>query len=100
MNFDFLKSVLAEDENGKISSGRVRALWWDAVCTVLLSCIVWHVIHLADTARVSIWLSNLPMLIVALIALTNCGYLIGQGSSAIVNMFNIAKGGGKSPDVK
>ena len=70
----------AVEDNGKPSSTRIHAIWWSLVSTGLIVSVFWHMIHLADPARLAMWLSNLPMITLALLALQQGGYLINQGS--------------------
>jgi hypothetical protein len=70
----------AVEENGMPSSSRIHMIWWSGVCTVIAAAVFWHMIHLSDTVRLGMWLSNLPILTLCLTALMQSGYLINQGS--------------------
>lgn len=83
------KALGAIEESGKPSSTRIHAIWWSMICTVLVIAIFWHLIHLADTARLSIWLANIPIIIFSLIALMQSGYAINQGAGAISSLADV-----------
>jgi hypothetical protein len=58
--------------------------------------VIYHCIHLTDNAVLGTWLSNLPMLIGALIALASMPYAINRGTTSlsdIGNMFAQMKSG-------
>lgn len=70
----------AVEDNGMASSSRVHMIWWSGVCTVIAFSVFWHMIHLADTTRLGLWLSNLPVITICLAVLMQSGYAINQGS--------------------
>lgn len=81
----------AIEDNGKISSSRIRGIWWDCIVAGLLISIIWHMIHLSDGTRLSIWISNLPIIIFSLIALANSPYGINQAGSAVSALADVLK---------
>lgn len=85
------RALGAVESDGKLSSSRIRGIWWDVIVAALLISIVWHLVHLSDAARLSIWVSNLPIIIFSMIALANSPYGINQAGSAISSLADVLK---------
>jgi hypothetical protein len=48
----------------------------------------WHIIRLADTTQLTIWLSNVPLIIAALCGLIVLPYTVNKGSEAMGTVFS------------
>lgn len=84
---NFIKSAFLESD-GTTSSSRIMMFLFSCFSMWLLWRIFWHVFRLTDTAALSIWLANVPLLIAALCGLIVLPYTINKGSEAMQSTFN------------
>jgi hypothetical protein len=83
---NFAKSAFQESD-GTTSSSRIMMFLFSCFSMWLLWRIFWHVFRLSDTTQLTIWLSNLPLLIAALCGLIVLPYTVNQGSQAMQSTF-------------
>jgi hypothetical protein len=89
----WLRGVLSEPD-GTPSSTRVLMYAFSVFSMWLLWRCFFHIFRLTDPTLVTIWLSNMPMLVTTLIGLIALPYGINKGSatfSDIANMVTAAK---------
>lgn len=84
---NFIKSAFQESD-GTTSSSRIMMFLFSCFSMWLLWRIFWHVFRLTDTAALSIWLSNVPLLVAALCGLIVLPYTVNKGSEAMQSTFN------------
>ena len=86
---DDLRSALREnDGTGNVSLSRLMMFVFSCFSMWLIWRIFWHVFRIRDTAAMTIWLSNIPLLIAALCGLIVLPYTINKGSEAMGSAFN------------
>ena len=91
----WLRGVLSEPD-GTPSSTRVLMYAFSVFSMWLLWHCFYHIFQLTDVTQITIWLSNMPMLIASLIGLIALPYGINKGTatfSDIANMITAAKNG-------
>jgi hypothetical protein len=80
----FIRGMLSEPD-GRPSSTRVLMFVFSGFTCWLLWRIFWHIFGIADTTQLTIWLSNMPILITVLMGLITLPYTINQGALAVTN---------------
>lgn len=84
---NFIRGVLSEAD-GTPSSTRVLMFVFSIFTLWLLVKIFFHIFAIADTTALTIWLSNIPLLITALMGLIALPYTINKGAGAITETFS------------
>jgi hypothetical protein len=87
--------ALVSEPDGTPSSTRVLMFSFSLFSMHLIWRCFFHIYQLKDPMQVSVWLSNMPMLITALIGLIALPYGINKGTatfSDIANMMASARG--------
>jgi hypothetical protein len=74
---------LLSSEPGSLSSGRLMMIVFAAFSLVTLTAIVWHCIHLQDSAQLHEWLSALPSIFSGCVALIGLPYGLSKAGSSI-----------------
>lgn len=84
MNYKAITSTLREIfSDGALSSSRILMYWLSALVSALLWLIVRHLLTVTDVAILGVWLSSLPYLIVALIALIAAPYTVNKAGGTL-----------------
>lgn len=81
----FIKDVFSD--NGNPSCSRVTSFILSVGCLVILACLFHHLMYLTGAA-ISMWLPNMPYIIVAMGAFSQCPY----GINSVMNIFGKLKG--------
>jgi len=93
--FAFIRGILSEPD-GTPSSTRVLMYLFSGFSMWLLWRCFYHIFQIHDTTMLTIWLSNMPLLVTTLIGLISLPYGINKGSatfSDIATMVANAKQG-------
>jgi len=89
----FVRGLISEP-SGEPSSTRVLMFLFSFFTMWVVQRIIYHVTHLTDVAMVSVYLSNLPIVLTALIGLIAAPYAINKGTASfsdIASMITAAK---------
>lgn len=84
---NFVKGVFSEPD-GTPSSTRLLMFIFSAFSLWLIYRIFKHVFGLSDTTTLTIWLSNVPLILTALMGLIALPYTINRGAGAITETFS------------
>jgi hypothetical protein len=84
---EFTRGMFSEPD-GTPSSSRVLMYIFAGFTLWLLWKIIWHIFGITDTTQLTIWLSNLPLLITALMGLIALPYTINKGAGAMSETFS------------
>ncbi len=83
----FAKGIFCE-RDGTPSSTRVLMYIFAFFSINLLGRIFSHIYRITDTTQLTIWLSNMPLLITALMGLIALPYTINKGAGAVSETFS------------
>lgn len=85
----------AFSDNGHPSSTRLLMAFFSIFTVGVLGYIFQHLVKLSNDSNatiLTIWLSNLPLIITALCALIALPYTVSRGASAIADLASLARG--------
>ena len=85
---NFVKGLMCESD-GTPSSTRVLMYIFSFFTIWVLGFIIRHIFYLEDVNKLTIWLSNLPLLIAALIGLISLPYTINRGATSMSDIANM-----------
>jgi hypothetical protein len=81
----FIAGILSESD-GSPSSTRTLMYIFSFFSMWLIWRLFYHIIRIQDAATLSIWLSNMPLLITTLIGLISLPYAVNRGTSTLSDL--------------
>lgn len=85
--FQFLRAMMSEAD-GTVSVTRSLMAAFSFFSMWLIWRIFWHIFHLHDLAQLTMWISNIPILIASFCGLIALPYTINKGAGAITDTFS------------
>ena len=81
----FLQKMFSEGEDPSVT--RVLMVTFSIFVIVLVSCIVHHMLHVADLPQLTVWISNFPVMVGVLSGFVVLPYTVMKGAKTVGNLF-------------